>query len=51
MGLKDKLTRLERAAGAETIAARCEGCGEETRIREGGILLDVARCPIFYRLC
>ena len=50
MELKDKLTRLERAAGAETIAARCVGCGEETRIREG-ILLDVARYPIFYRLC
>ena len=40
MGLKDRLRKLEEVAGAETVVARCEGCGEEMRIREG-ILLDV----------
>jgi hypothetical protein len=40
VGIRDRLRRLEAAAEGETVVARCEGCGEEMRIREG-ILLDL----------
>jgi hypothetical protein len=40
VGIKDRLRKLEETAEAETVVARCGGCGEEMRIREG-ILLDV----------
>jgi hypothetical protein len=40
MGIRDRLKRLERAAGEDTVLARCLECGEEKRIR-AGIFLDL----------
>jgi len=38
MGIRDRLRKLEEAAGGETVVARCEGCSEEMRKREGILL-------------
>ena len=40
MGLKDKLKRLQRAAGVETTVLVCQDCGEELRVQDG-IELDL----------
>jgi hypothetical protein len=40
VSIRDRLRKLEEATETEVMVAKCEGCGEEMRTRQG-ILLDV----------
>jgi hypothetical protein len=35
MGIRDRLRKLEVAAGDETVLLRCLECGEESRVQDG----------------